>query len=79
MVQGARDSAAQFPQGAAAVENDFYIDDCLTGAQKIEDAQLLCAEIQALLSTCGFELDKWRCNKKNVVPDQTKQRTNEAL
>lgn len=79
MVQGARDLAAQYPQGAAAVQNDFYMDDCLTGAQQIEEARLLCAEIDALLGECGFELDKWRSNQKNVVPKRMKQQTSEVL
>lgn len=53
--------------------------DYLTGAQVIEEARLLCAEIDALLGECGFELDKWRSNQKNVVPNRITQQPNEVL
>lgn len=39
----------------------------------------MCEEMKELLSASGFELDKWRCNKKNVIPDRIKQQTNDAL
>lgn len=79
MIQGARDMRTQFPKGVAAVERDFYMDDCLTGAQNEESARQLCTEMDALLSACKFPLDKWRSNKRNVVPGEANRQTNEAL
>ena len=36
--QNALDLAQKYPQAAAAVEMSFYVDDCLTGANSIEEA-----------------------------------------
>lgn len=79
MIQGARELSAQFPMGAAAVEHDFYMDDCLTGAQEDADAKLLCYEMDTLLRSCGFVLDKWRSNRRNIVPQGPSSVSNEAL
>lgn len=79
MIQAARDMRPQYPSGADAIENDFYMDDCLTGAQNVEEAKQLCFEMDSLLKSCGFTLDKWRSNKRNVVPDELSRQTNEVL
>lgn len=79
MIQGARDLQLKFPFGSAAVEHDFYMDDYLTGAQDVESARLLCHEMDNVLRACGFTLDKWRSNKRNVVPNGMSQQTNEEL
>lgn len=68
MIQGPRDGQARFPMGAAAIEHDFYMDDCLTGAHDEATARQLCQEIHALLRTCGFSLHRWRSNCRNIVP-----------
>lgn len=68
MIQAARDLKREFPMGAAAVERDFYVDDCLTGAEDNIKAKQLCREMDELLRSCGFVLDKWRSNRPNVVP-----------
>lgn len=79
MIQGARDMQVQFPNGALAIEHDFYMDDCLTGAQNVESARQLCTEMDGLLNACGFTLDKWRSNKRNVVPGEAGRQTSEEL
>lgn len=79
MIQAARDQQEQFPYGAAAVERDFYMDDCLTGAQDVESARRLCSEMNELLESCGFTLDKWRSNQRNVIPNCEEWQTNEEL
>lgn len=73
MIQAAREERAQFPMGAAAVEGDFYMDDCLTGAQNEDDARQLCREMDALLRSAGFVLDKWCSNRLGVVPNLDNQ------
>lgn len=73
MIQGARDLQAQFPIGAAVVQNDFYMDDCLAGAQNDSAAKRLCHETDALLRACGFVLSKWRSNRPGIVPGSDHQ------
>lgn len=70
----------QFPRGAAAIENDFYMDDALTGAEDDTQASQLSCEMNTLLRSCGFVLDKWRSNRSNVVPNSNDQlQNNDAL
>ncbi|XP_055847948.1 uncharacterized protein LOC129913326 [Episyrphus balteatus] len=68
MIQGAREAKGQYPIGAEVVEHDFYIDDCLTGADTDAEARQLSEEIDKVLRSSGFVLDKWRSNRPNVVP-----------
>lgn len=79
MIQGARELKSQFPLGAAAVEHDFYMDDCLTGAQGDAEAKRLCHEMDTLLRSCGFVLDKWQSNRRNVVPNDEHLLSDEGL
>lgn len=68
MIQCARDHAKIWPVGAAVVENDFYMDDGLTGASDEASAERLCIELSKIMGAGGFELDKWRSNRANVLP-----------
>lgn len=68
MIQAARDLRREFPMGAAAVERDFYIDDCLSGAEDDVQARQLCYEIDSLLRSCALVLDKWRSYRPNLIP-----------
>ena len=54
--QNAIDLAHEYPQASEVVEESFYVDDCLTGADNNEDAIKLHYELQALLSRGGFHL-----------------------
>lgn len=79
MIQAARDMNGTYPMGATAVERDFYIDDCLTGADNNVEAKNLCTEIDGLLRSCGFILGKWRSNRTGVVPAESATLSEEAL
>lgn len=79
MKQGAREARAQYPMGAAAIERDFYMDDCLSGAETVADGRQLCEEMDTVLCSCGFELGKWRSSRPNVVPSSTESQSIEAL
>ncbi|XP_071577848.1 uncharacterized protein [Temnothorax nylanderi] len=54
--------AARFPVGSKHVQRDFYVDDLLTGADKIEDVKLVRDEVIQLLRLGSFELSKWASN-----------------
>lgn len=67
LIQTARESAAQYPKAANAIENDFYMDDCVTGEDSHEKALVLAMQIDNILKAAGFELRKWKSNSKFVV------------
>ena len=52
-------SQTQFESVANALNNCFYVDDFLGGADSIEDARNLVKELCLELSKFGFELRKW--------------------
>ena len=65
--QNAIDFASEFPLAAKAVEESFYVDDCLTGADSVKMAQKLQQELQNLFSRGGFLLRKWNSNNLAVL------------
>lgn len=75
MIQCARDQKNEYPQAARAIESDFYMDDCLTGADSEEEARILCTEMTTVLANGGFPLSKWHSNGINAVPAQIMQST----
>lgn len=67
MVQCARDNAANYPEAARIIQEDFYVDDCLTGADSIDEALVICRELDLVLKSGGFELAKWTSNCRDVI------------
>ena len=65
--QNALDFALEFPQAAAAVEKSFYVDDVLTGADTVQEAIDLQAQLQELFSRGGFLLHKWNSRDPSVL------------
>lgn len=66
VMQAARESS-EFPKAAKAIEEDFYMDDCVTEDDSEEAAIKLAMEIDCILKSAGFELRKWKSNSKSVV------------
>ncbi|XP_055605061.1 uncharacterized protein LOC129753286 [Uranotaenia lowii] len=58
----AEDEISRFPVAAPAFKNDFYVDDCLTGAEDVESAVQLRREASALAASAGLPLKKWASN-----------------
>ena len=65
--QNAINLAHEFPLAAKAVEQSFYIDDGLTGADDLETAIKLQEELQGLFSRGGFLLHKWNSSDPAVL------------
>ena len=61
------DFRANFPDAASKVLNSFYINDCIAGADSIQEATSLQQQLQLLLQTDGFTLHKWRSNSPEVL------------
>lgn len=67
VIQAAREAADQFPIAAKIIEHDFYMDDCVTGANTVELAMQLAAEVDQLLTGAGFLSRKWKSNSQEVI------------
>ncbi|UYV75949.1 hypothetical protein LAZ67_13001892, partial [Cordylochernes scorpioides] len=65
--QLADDEATNYPVASEIVKSDFYVDDLLTGADTVEEAQVLIRQIIALLAEGGFPIRKWVSNSPKIL------------
>ena len=61
------DLAHKYPLAAQAVDESFYVDDGLTGADSTEEAIELQQHLQDLFSQGGFLLHKWNSSDPTVL------------
>lgn len=67
VIQAAREAKEQFPEASKTIEEDFYMDDCVTGTDSIEKAIKLAKEMDQILIGAGFQLKKWNSNEQAVL------------
>lgn len=67
MRQCAIDNEQEFPIGAKAILESFYVDDGLTGADSMTEALTLRHQLTNLLKRGQFELAKWASNKRELL------------
>ena len=65
--QVANDHRNDFHRAARIVENVFYVDDCLTGADTLEEAVEIRQELNDMLSRAQMTLRKWRSSSKQLL------------
>ncbi|XP_066595392.1 uncharacterized protein [Prorops nasuta] len=64
-VQSTRD----YPEASRVIQEDFYMDDLLTGANTMEEANKIAQQVSALLTDYGFILRKWVANYAMILPE----------
>ena len=67
LLQIAEDYSMEFPEATAVTRNAFYVDDCLTGAGTLEEADKLRQDLNFLLSHGCFTLRKWRSSSAELL------------
>ena len=65
--QTAIDHTQEYPLGASAVHESFYVDDGLVGANSLEEAVRLQEQLQELFARGGFLLRKWKSSEPAVL------------
>ncbi|XP_076298038.1 uncharacterized protein LOC143217537 [Lasioglossum baleicum] len=70
MHQLAADEGIRYPRGAAAIKQDSYVDDVLTGADSIPVLKETVVQLKQLCLAGGFPLQKWASNVADlhVIP-----------
>ena len=63
----AADNPLEFPKAANVIETSFYVDDCLTGADSVEEAMDLHQQLLNLFAKGGFLLRKWNSSNPRVL------------
>ena len=74
--QNVIDLALEFPSAAKPVDQSFYVDDGLTGADSVQEAVELQKELQKMFERGGFTLRKWNSSKPAALqytPDNLKE------
>ncbi len=67
IIRSQHDLAMKYPLAYKAVIESFYVDDGLTGADTIEEAEKLRKELQDLFDRAGLLLRKWNSNDPRVL------------
>ena len=62
LLKVAEDHELEFPRAAHLVRQAFYVDDCLTGADTLEEITILRRELNALLAKGCMTLRNWSCD-----------------
>lgn len=65
--QNASDHAHEYPLASKVVENDFYVDNCLTGEDTVERGIELQRQLQELFNKAEFTLRKWNSSNPTVL------------
>lgn len=63
----AEDEQESYPLGHQCIVNGFYVDDCIYGADSIEEARQIQNETLSILRSAGFHLRKWSANHKDLL------------
>lgn len=63
----AKEGEPFYPKASKILAQDFYMDDLITGVDSVEDGQILCKEINQLLTSAGFRLRKWASNSADLL------------
>ncbi|XP_078051597.1 uncharacterized protein LOC144477736 [Augochlora pura] len=71
-----KECAQSFPLASAAIVNDFYVDDLLTGCDTLEEALELRDSLEAILAQSGLPLRKWASNDPRVLASDTNNTRN---
>nr|XP_049464868.1 uncharacterized protein LOC120956216 [Anopheles coluzzii] len=63
----AKEGETRYPRASKVLEQDFYMDDMITGVESVEDGRIICSEINQLLQSAGFHLRKWASNSSELL------------
>ncbi|XP_045509358.1 uncharacterized protein LOC123704911 [Colias croceus] len=65
--QLAADEGHHFPEAARILNEDFYVDDCMSGGDDLEQCIQLRKDLTELLRRGGFDLKKWSSNSAEFL------------
>jgi len=67
VVQLAVDEQANYPEGSRILQNDFYVDEVMSGCNNVNDAKDQIQQLNDLLQRGGFYLRKWASNTPTLL------------
>jgi hypothetical protein len=70
------DEGHRFLRAAQVLQQDFYVDDTLTGAETKDEAFKLPTELAELLKLAGLNILKWASNDRELLHGLSEEKTN---
>lgn len=67
LYQLADDESKKYPIGAAALRQDFYVDDLLSGSDSVINTKEKQRQITEILRCGGFQIRKWSSNSSQTI------------
>ena len=67
--QNAADYAHEYPLASKVVDEAFYVDDCLTGVNSVEEGIELRRQLQELFTKADSLLRKWNSSNPNILQE----------
>lgn len=67
MIQAAREAKNEYPLAAKVIQEDFYMDDLVTGSDSTSKVIKLGNDMDKVLKGAGFELRRWTSNSQDVM------------
>ncbi|XP_037930997.1 uncharacterized protein LOC119665820 [Teleopsis dalmanni] len=61
------DNMQNYPLGASALKQNFYVDDCLHGADSLRTLLETQTQLNKILTASGFKLQKWCANHPSLL------------
>ncbi|XP_072403050.1 uncharacterized protein [Diabrotica undecimpunctata] len=65
--QLALENMSASPASSKVIQNDFYVDDLLTGSDSLTELSNICKEVSSILKQGCFELRKWISNEPQAL------------
>ena len=77
--QIAQDNAAEYPLARAVIQEDFYVDDLISGGNNVDQVKELITEIREALNNGKMSLRKWTSNSQEILDSLPAQLTEKSL
>lgn len=67
LIQLAKDERELYSTAADIIQDSFYMDDLMSGAETIDEAKKIYEETNKILESGGFEMQKWSSNSDDLL------------
>jgi hypothetical protein len=75
----AKTHQSTFPEAAAEVQNNMFVDDTVTGTDDVARGKQLINQLRGLMSIVSFELTKWASNSTEIIESISQEQRNPTL
>lgn len=74
--QLANDEEQKHEAAASVIKSSYYVDDLMMSNEDIENTKILCDDLNTVLESGGFKMQKWSSNSEEVIQHLSKNEDN---